>query len=39
MQASSLIARPFPPQVFERVHYANTEGEGLGDVVTCNDIR
>jgi len=29
--ASSLVPRPFPPPVFGRLQYANTEGEGLGD--------
>ena len=31
----SLVPRPFPPQVFDRVQYAKTEGEGLGERVTC----
>jgi len=31
----SLVPRPFPPPVFDRLQYANTEGEGLGDFVTC----
>jgi len=30
-----LVSRPFPPPVFDRLQYANTEGEGLGDLVTC----
>jgi len=34
----SLIPRPFPP-VVHRLQYGNTEGEALGDVVTCDDIR
>jgi len=25
---------PFPPPVFDRLQYANMEGEGLGDFVT-----
>jgi len=32
----SLVPRPFPPPVFDRLQYANTEGEGLGDFVTCS---
>ena len=32
---SSLVPRPFPPQVFDRILYAKTEGEGLGERVTC----
>jgi len=35
----SLVPRPFPPPVFDRLQYANTEGEGLGDFVICGDIR
>jgi len=35
----SLVPRPFPPPVFDRLQYANTEGEGLGDFVTCGDVR
>ena len=31
----SLVPRPFPPPVFDRLQYANTKGEGLGDLVTC----
>ena len=31
----SLIARPFPPPVFDQLQYAKTEGEGLGEGVTC----
>ena len=26
---------PFPPQAFDRLQYAKTEGEGLGERVTC----
>ena len=33
-QLCSLVPRPFPPPVFDRLQYANTEGEGLGDLVT-----
>jgi len=36
---SSLVLRPFPPPVFDRLQYANTEGEGLGDFVTCGYVR
>ena len=32
---SSLVPRLFPPPVFDRVLYAKTEGEGLGERVTC----
>jgi len=35
----SLVPRPFPPPVFDRLQYANMEGEGLGDLVTCGYIR
>ena len=28
----SLVPRLFPPPVFDRLQYANTEGEGLGDL-------
>ena len=35
----SLIPRPFPPPVFDCLQYANTEGEGLGDLITCGDVR
>ena len=31
----SLVPRPFPPPVFDRIQYAKTEGEGLGERVTC----
>jgi len=31
---SSLVRRLFPPQVFDCLQYVNTEGEGLGDLVT-----
>ena len=36
---TSLIPRPFPPPAFHCLQSANTVGEGLGDLVTCNDIR
>ena len=32
---TSLIPRPFPPPVFDHLQYAKTEGEGLGERVTC----
>jgi len=35
----SLVPRPFPPPVFDRLQYANTEGEDLGDLVTCGYVR
>ena len=35
----TLIPRPLPPLVFNGFQYANTEGEGLGDLVMCNDVR
>ena len=36
----SLIPRPFPPPpVFDCLQYANTEGEGLGDLVMCGYVR
>ena len=30
LRQSSLVPRPFPPPVFDRLQYANTEGEGVG---------
>jgi len=36
---TTLVPRPFPPPVFDRLQYANMEGEGLGDLVTCSYIR
>ena len=30
----SLVPRPFPPPVFDRLQYAKTEGGGLGERVT-----
>ena len=35
----SFIPRPFPPPVFDRFQYANMEGEGLGELVTCSYVR
>ena len=35
----SLVPRPFPPPVFDRLQYANMEGEGLEDLVTCGYVR
>jgi len=35
----SLVPRPFPPPVFDRLQYANTEGEGLGNFVMCGYVR
>ena len=32
---ASLVPRLFPPPVFDRILYAKTEGEGLGERVTC----
>ena len=31
----SLVPRLFLPPVFDRLHYAETEGKGLGERVTC----
>jgi len=31
----SLVPRPFSPPVFDCLQYVKTEGEGLGDLVTC----
>jgi len=39
MLSSSLVPRPFPPSVFDCLQYAITEGEGLGDLVTCGYVR
>jgi len=36
---ASLVPRLFPPPVFDRLQYTNTEGEGLGDLVMCGYIR
>ena len=30
-----LVPRPFPPPAFDRLQYEKTEGEGLGERVTC----
>ena len=35
----SLIPRPFPPPVFDRLQYATTEGGGLGDFVMYGYVR
>ena len=34
-----LSLQPFPPPVYDRLQYANMEGEGLGDLVICGDVR
>ena len=34
-EPGSLVPRPFPLPVFDRILYAKTEGEGLGERVTC----
>jgi len=34
--ATDQSPRPFPPPVFDRLQYANTDGEGLGDLVACS---
>jgi len=39
IESGSLVSRPFPPPVFDRLQYANTEGEGLGDLVMCGYVR
>jgi len=39
ISTASLVPRPFPPPVFDRLQYANTEGEGLGGLVTCGYVR
>jgi len=36
---ASLIPRLFPPSVFDCLQYANTEGEDLGDFITCGYVR
>jgi len=38
-QRTSLVPRPFPPPVFDCLQYANTEGEVLGDLVTCGYVK
>jgi len=35
----SLVPMPFPRPVFDRLQYANMEGEGLGVLVTCDDVK
>ena len=35
MTIISLVPRLFLPPVFDRLQYARTEGEGLGERVTC----
>ena len=35
LQRHSLVLRPFPPPVFDRLQCAKTEGEGMGERVTC----
>jgi len=30
----SLVPRPFTPPVFDRLQYAKTDGEGLGNFIT-----
>ena len=32
-----LVPRPFPLLVFDRLQHPNTAGEGLGELVTCDD--
>jgi len=32
--ASSLVPRPSTPPVFDRLQYAKTDGEGLGELQT-----
>ena len=32
---TTLVPRVFPPPVFDRLQYAKTKEEGLGDLVTC----
>ena len=39
MVSFSLIPRPFPPPVLDRLQQANMEGKGLGDLSMCGDIR
>ena len=34
MGISSLVPRPSTPPVFDRLQYAKTEGEGLGNFIT-----
>jgi len=31
----SIVPRPFPPPVFDRLQHTNMEGGGLGDLVVC----
>jgi len=35
----SLVPWPFPPPVFDRLEYANTEEEDLEGLVTCGYVR
>ena len=34
----SLIPRPLPPPILDHLQYANTMGEGLGDLVMCGAV-
>ena len=38
-EIAGLIPRLFPPPVFDHLQCTNTEGEDLGDLVTCSDVR
>ena len=38
-QNYSLVPRPLPQTSFDRLQDANMAGEGLGDLVMCDDIR
>ena len=35
MEQRQVVPRLFPPPVFDRILYAKTEGEGLGERVMC----
>ena len=35
----SLVPRAFLPPVSDHLQYANMDGEGQGDLVTCGNVR
>ena len=39
LSAPSLVPRLIPPTVFDSLQYADTDGGGLGDLVTYIDSR
>jgi len=39
IKISTALPGPLPPPVLDHLQYANMEGEGLEDLVTCNHVR